>query len=111
TGTSGLKSLNYNQSSQSASLTATTGTGFTALTNGAGLSTVDRAFGITYKGTALNVLVAADPAINDTASALAAIQDALDQALVANGFAAGDVLANANAEDLLSFSPAAAGFD
>ncbi len=110
TGTDGLKALNFNQTSQNASLVAQTAAGTLDLSTGGGLDTDSLAFRFSYQGETLDVVVAANPAITDTETALAAIQSAMDTQLVAAGFAAGDVLAVAP-DDFLILETAAAGFD
>ena len=109
-GTDGLRALNYNQSSQNATQAATTATGSLDLATGGGLDSASLAFSIQYQGIAMDVVVPSSVSINTTAEALAAIQTALDTQLVANGFAAGDVLASDDG-DALFFQTAATGFD
>ena len=109
TGTTGLKALNYNQASQNASLVARSAAGTVDLAAGGGLDTAARAFRFSYQGQEMAVLVASNPAITTTSAALAAIQSAINTQLLANGFAAGDVLAVAP-DDLLQLETASTGF-
>ncbi|MCB1665323.1 MAG: flagellar filament capping protein FliD [Pseudomonadales bacterium] len=110
TGTDGLKALNYNASSQNATLAATTAAGSVDLSSGAGLDSVSLAFSLSYQGVDMDVVVPSNVAITDTNAVLAAIQSALDTELLANGFSAGDVLAAADG-DRLYFETADTGFD
>jgi len=105
TGDAGLQALNHNLTSQAAAADVITAQGSLDLSAGAGLDIASRAFSIDYKGTLLNVVIPSDGAINSTATAVAAIQNALDAQLSASGFNAGDVIANGT-DDLLSFSTA-----
>lgn len=109
-GSNGLKALNFNSASQNASLTALTEAGTLNLSAGGGLASDALAFTFSYQGEEMSIVVASNPAITTTATALAAIQSAMDVQLIANGFAAGDVLAVAP-DDFLSLATAAAGFD
>ncbi|MES3008199.1 MAG: flagellar filament capping protein FliD [Pseudomonadota bacterium] len=109
TGTTGLKALNYSLASQSASLNAVTATGSTDLATGGGLDTANKTFSLSYMGTVMDITVASNPAINTTGEALTAIQAALDAQLVLNGYAAGDVLAVGD-NDNLSFETLDTGF-
>jgi len=110
TGSNGLKALNFNQTSQNASLTALTAAGSLDLSTGGGLASDSLAFTFSYQGEEMSVVVASNPAITTTGTALAAIQTAMDVQLVASGFAAGDVLAVAP-DDFLQLETATAGFD
>jgi flagellar capping protein FliD len=110
TGTAGLKALSYNQTSQNASLVAQTEAGSLDLGTGGGLASESLAFTFSYQGEEMSVVVASNPAITTTSTALAAIQSAMDVQLVASGFAAGDVLAVAP-DDFLQLETAEAGFD
>ncbi len=109
TGDAGIRALNYNLASETATLNAVTAAGTTDLSTGAGLSAADRAFTIDYNGTALNVLISSDPAIDTTGEVVTAVQAALDAALIAQSFSAGDVIASGSG-DRLSFSTLANGF-
>lgn len=109
-GSNGLKALNFNQTSENASLTALTQVGTQDLSAGGGLDNDSLAFTFSYRGEEMSIVVASNPAITTSTTALAAIQSALDAQLVANGFAAGDVLAVAP-DDFLALETAAAGFD
>jgi flagellar capping protein FliD len=109
-GSAGLKALSYNQASQNASLVAQTEAGTLDLATGGGLASDSLAFSFSYQGEEMSVVVASNPAITTTETALAAIQAAMDVQLVASGFAAGDVLAVAP-DDFLQLETAEAGFD
>ncbi len=109
TGTSGLRSLNYNLASQTATLNAVTAAGATDLSTGAGLDSQDRSFRLSYNGTAMDIVVAAAPGLDTTEEAVAAVQSALNAQLQLNGFAAGAVLADGTGA-VLRFSTAATGF-
>lgn len=109
-GTDGLRALNYNMTSQNTSQVARTATGSLDLSGGGGLDSVSRAFSIQYQGIAMDIAVPSNVSIDTTAEALAAIQAALNTQLVANGFAAGDVVASDDG-DALFFQTAAKGFD
>ncbi len=109
-GTDGLKALNYNLTSQNANLVATTATSTLDLSTGGGLDTASLAFSLSYQGIPMDIVVPSNVAITTTEDALAAVQSALNTALVANGFTAGDVLAS-NDGDRLFFETASAGFD
>jgi len=95
-GTDGLKALNYNATSQNASLTAKTAIGTLDISTGGGLDSASLAFSLAYQGTSLGVTVPANGSIVYTEDVLAAVQTALDSALSAAGFSAGDVLAKAD---------------
>src|SRR5690606_22413233 len=96
TGSDGLKALNFNANSQSAPLNAVTASGSIDLSTGAGLDLIDRGFRVSYNNVELNVMVPANAAIVDEAGALAAVQQALDAELQAQGFAAGAVVAESH---------------
>ncbi len=108
-GATGLRALNYSLASQSATLNAVTAAGATNLSGGGGLATANQTFGLSYMGTAMEIAVAANAAIDTTGEALTAIQAALDAQLVLNGYAAGDVLAVGDG-DLLSFETVDTGY-
>ncbi|MCB1649651.1 MAG: flagellar filament capping protein FliD [Pseudomonadales bacterium] len=110
TGTDGLKALNYNASSQNATLAASTTSGTLDLSAGAGLDSSSLAFSLRYQGVDMDVVVPANVAIADTDGVLAAVQSALNTQLLAKGFSAGDVLAAADG-DRLYFASADTGFD
>lgn len=109
-GTDGLKALNYNASSQNATLTATTATSTLDLSTGGGLDASSLAFSLAYQGTAMNITVPSNGSIANTTDALSAVQTAMDAQLTSAGFTAGDVIAKADG-DRLYFETAAAGFD
>ncbi|MDP2139330.1 MAG: flagellar filament capping protein FliD [Gammaproteobacteria bacterium] len=109
TGASGLRALNYNLASETATLNAVTDTGSTDISSGAGLDTQSRAFRLSYNGTAMEIVVASDPQIDTAEKTLAAVQAALNVQLVDNGFAAGSVIAD-GADNVLKFRTAATGF-
>lgn len=109
TGTTGLKSLNYSLASQTATLNAVTAAGTTDLSGGGGLATANQTFGLSYMGTAMEITVASNAAIDTTGEALAAIQTALNAQLVLKGFVAGDVLA-VGGNNKLSFETVDTGF-
>lgn len=108
-GTDGLKALNYNATSQNATLAATTAVGTLDISTGGGLDTTSLAFSLAYQGTAMNIAVPANGSIANTADVLSAVQSALDTQLTAQGFAAGDVLAKADG-DRLYFETSGTGF-
>ncbi len=109
TGDSGLQSLNYNLASESENLNAVTAAGTTDLTDGGGLASLSKTLRISYNGVEFNVDVASDPSVDTSAEAITQIQSALDTALIANGFASGDVVA-ASVNDRLRLETVAEGF-
>lgn len=108
-GTAGLQTLNFNQSSETATLNAVTAAGTSDTSTGAGLDGADLGFTLNYKGTDLLITVSSDPAIDTTAEVLVAVQTSLDSALTAAGFNAGDVVV-ADTGDRLQFNTVANGF-
>ncbi|MGJ8690352.1 MAG: flagellar filament capping protein FliD [Gammaproteobacteria bacterium] len=109
-GTEGLEALNYNATSQNATLTATTATSTLDLSTGGGLDTNSLAFTLAYQGIAMDIAVPANGSIANTEDALSAVQTVLDAQLTSAGFSAGDVIAKADG-DRLYFETAGAGFD
>lgn len=110
TGDDAIRAFNYNLASETASLNAVTSAGSTDISTGAGLDTADKTFVINYKGTDLEVTVSSDPAIDTSTEVVDAVQAALDAELIAQGFAAGDVVVSQEADRLL-FSTLATGFN
>ncbi len=108
-GSTGLRALSYNAASQNANLAAQTRTGSLDLSDGAGLDTTSRAFRLSYNFMAMDVVVPADAQITDSASAVAAVQSALDEQLIAAGFAPGAVIAEDDGGGL-RFRSAAPGY-
>ena len=109
-GDAGIRAFNFNVDSENASLNALTDSGTTDLSTGAGLDTAAMSFQLTYNSTVLDIVVASDGAIDTTEEVIAAVQAALDVQLIANGFAAGAVVADGT-DDTLSFSSLGEGFD
>ncbi len=109
-GTDSLKALNYNVTSQNATLAATTAISTLDISTGGGLDTDSLAFTLAYQGTSMNVTVPSNGSISTTEDVLAAVQSALDTELAAAGFTAGDVVAKSEG-DRLYFETAATGFD
>ncbi len=110
TGDSGIRSLNYNLASESLSLNAVTESGTVDLSDGGGLAGLGKSFRLSYSGVELEINVTSDPAIDTSVEALAAIQSAINDQLVANGFSSGDVIA-VSSNDRLSFETLAQGED
>lgn len=110
TGDEGIRALNYNISSETGDLNAVIESGSVDIATGAGLDTADKAFQISFNGTALNVTVATAAAIDTAAEVVVAVQAALDVQLLASGFAAGDISVS-NDADTLRFESVATGFE
>lgn len=91
TGDEGIRALNYNITSETADLNAVLETGSLDISSGAGLDSLDKTFQLSFNGVSLDVLVASDPGINTAAEVVSAVQAAVDTALTANGFSAGDL--------------------
>lgn len=108
-GDAGIRALNYNLSSEQATLVAQTSAGSVDISAGGGLDSADLGFTITYNSVDLEVSIANDVQVDTAAELLVAVQSALDSALVANGFEGGAVVAE-NVNDRLRLSSLAEGF-
>lgn len=110
TGDEGIRSLNYNLSSETADLNAVLDSGSIDIAAGADLDSLDKTFQLAFNGTNFNVTVDSDAAIDTAAEVVSAVQAALDAQLVANGFAAGDLLVSNDANNL-KIESVATGFE
>lgn len=109
-GDEGLRALNYNLASETASLQAVTADGSVDIGSGAGLDSADKAFSFRFNGTQMSVNIASDVAIDTAAEVVSAVQAEVDSILLANGFNSGDVIVNNNG-DRLALSTLNSGFD
>ncbi|MFK7862718.1 MAG: flagellar filament capping protein FliD [Pseudohongiellaceae bacterium] len=110
TGDEGIRALNYNLASENTDLNAVLASGSTDITSGAGLDSASKTFELSLNGSAFQVTVSNDPAIDTAEEVVTAVQAAVDTALAANGFEAGDILVS-NDNGNLKLESLAAGFE